>query len=223
MRKEKKIIIIGLSNNAKLAAFYFQRDTDFEVVGFAVNKEFIKSDIFYNLPVYEIESLKEKFQPSNYYAFVAVGYNNMNKVREKLYYQMKELGYILPNYISPKCSYITEETIGDNNFILEDNTIQPFVKIGSNNVLWSGNHIGHDVEIGDHNFITSHVVVSGFTKIRNNCFVGVNVTLRDSIEIADYTLLAAGSIIMKSTSQGDVYVPARTVIHDKKSLEIKIS
>ena len=51
--------------------------------------------------------------------------------------------------------------IGENCFIFEDNTIQPFVKIGDDVVLWSGNHIGHHAEIGDHCFISSHVVISG--------------------------------------------------------------
>lgn len=223
MIKSKKLIIIGLSNNSKLAAFYFDKDTEFDVVGFAVNKEYKNADTFYNLPVFELENLAKLFPPNDYYAFVAVGYIDMNKTREKLYNQIKALGYTLPNYVSPKCSYLTEEPIGDNNLILEDNTIQPFVKIGSNNVLWSGNHIGHDVEIGNHNFITSHVVISGFTKIRNNCFLGVNSTLRDNIVIADFTLLASGTIIMKDTSKEDVYLPAKSILHDKKSTEIKIS
>ena len=221
--KSKKIIIIGLSNNAKLAAFYFQRDTEFEVVGFAVDKEYKNVNNFYTHPVYELEHLVEKFPSKEYYAFVAVGYSDMNKTREKLYFRLKKLGYNLPNYISPRCSFLTDEEIGDNNFILEDNTIQPFVKIGSNNVLWSGNHIGHDVEIGDHNFITSHVVISGFSKIKNNCFIGVNATLRDDIEISDKTLIAAGAIIMKSTKSEEVYLGAKATLIDKKSSELTIS
>lgn len=220
---KKEIIIIGLSNNAKLAAYYFSRDTDFKVLGFAVHSQYKSTEVFYNLPVYDIENIQNLFPPSEVFAFVAVGYNDMNDIRRNLYQSMKEMGYILPNYISSKCSFLTEETIGDNNFILEDNTIQPFVKIGSNNVFWSGNHIGHDVIIGDHNFITSHVVVSGFTKINNNCFIGVNATLRDGIEIADKTLIAAAAVIMKNTNIGDVYLPARTVLSDKKSTELKIS
>ncbi len=221
--KTKKIIIIGLSNNAKLAAFYFNKDTNYEVVGFAVNKQFKNIDTFFNLPVYTIEELTTLFNPINYDVFVAVGYNNMNTIRENLYCQMKQLGYTMPNYISPRCSFLTDDLMGDNNFILEDNTIQPFVKIGSNNVFWSGNHIGHDVVIGDHNFITSHVVVSGFTKIQNNCFLGVNSTLRDNIFIASKTLVAAGAIIMNNTAFEDVYLPAKSVLHSKKSTELKIS
>jgi len=151
-----------------------------------------------------------------------VGYSKMNGIREQLYNRVKSYGYLMPNYISPKCNFLTNNPIGDNNFILEDNTIQPFAKIGSNNVLWSGNHIGHDVFIGNHNFITSHVVISGFTQIKNNVFIGVNATLRDDIIIEDKTLIAAGAIIMKSTEKEQVYLPAQSSVFHKKSTEIKI-
>lgn len=221
--KNKDLIIIGLSNNSKLAAYYFETDSTYNVIGFAVNSKFKNEGVFYGLPVYELESLESNFPPSRVDVFVAIGYKEMNVIREKLYNEMKGKGYFLPNYISSKCSFLTQEQIGDNNFILEDNTIQPFVKIGSNNVIWSGNHIGHDVEIGNHNFITSHVVISGFTKIKNNCFLGVNSTLRDDIEIANKTLIAAGAIIMKSTKEEEVYLGAKSVLLDAKSTDIKIS
>lgn len=222
MIKTKKLLIIGLSNNAKLAAFYFQKDTEYEVVGFAVDKAYRNESKFYNLPVFILDDIMITHPISQFDAFVAVGYNQMNGIREQLYNRVKSFGYSLPNYISPRCSFLTDHPIGDNNFVLEDNTIQPFVEIGSNNVLWSGNHIGHDVSIGDHNFITSHVVISGFTKIKNNTFIGVNATLRDDIIIEDKTLIAAGAIIMKSTEKEQVYLPAQSSVFHKKSTEIKI-
>jgi sugar O-acyltransferase (sialic acid O-acetyltransferase NeuD family) len=220
---KRKIIIIGNSPNSRLARFYFEKDKGYEVVGYAVNRAYLNTPTFDDRTVYAIEDLQKLFPPATCDAFVAVGYNQMNKVRENLYHQMKGLGYTLPNYISPRCSFLTEEPIGDNNFILEDNTIQPFVKIGSNNVLWSGNHIGHDGVIGDHNFLTSHVVVSGFTRITHHCFIGVNATLRDNIEIAPETLIAAGAIIMKNTNPKEVILPARSSVFDKRSDELTIS
>jgi sugar O-acyltransferase (sialic acid O-acetyltransferase NeuD family) len=219
----KNLIIIGLSNNAKLAAYYFSRDTNYKVVGFAVDRAYKEVDEFYKLPVYAIEDLDTIYGPDEADAFVAVGYQQMNSIREILYNKIKSMGYFLPNYISPKCSFLTELGIGDNNFILEDNTIQPFVKIGNNNVLWSGNHIGHDVAIGNNNFISSHVVISGFTKIENNCFFGVNSTLRDNITIGNKALIAAGAVIMKSVNPGEVYLGPKAVLFDKSSDELKIS
>lgn len=217
----KKLIIFGTSNNAKLASFYFLRDNKLETSAFCVDKEYFKEPEFYHKQVITFDDLVN-YPPSDYDAFVAIGYSRMNQTREEMYHKVKKMGYKLINYVSPRCSFLSEEPIGDNNFILEDNTIQPFVKIGSNNVLWSGNHIGHDVLIHDHCFITSHVVISGFTEIRSNSFLGVNSTLRDSIVISEKTLVGAGAIINESTNIGDVMLPARSTKYHKNSSEIKI-
>jgi acetyltransferase-like isoleucine patch superfamily enzyme len=126
------------------------------------------------------------------------------------------------SYVSSRCTYLSESRPGDNCFILEDNTIQPFVTIGNDVTMWSGNHIGHDAVIDDHCFITSHVVVSGHVRIRSYCFVGVNATLRNSIEIAEGTLVGAGAVIMKNTSAKGVYLPQRAELFAKNSDEIEL-
>ncbi|MBK7157744.1 MAG: acetyltransferase [Ignavibacteria bacterium] len=221
--KTKKLVIAGNTSNARLAKYYFDIDSDYEVAAFAVNKEYIKEESFEGLPLTALEDIEKTYPVSEYELFIAVGYTDMNKIREKLYYYCKEKGYTLANYISSRCSFLTQFPTGDNCFILEDNTIQPYVRIGNNVVLWSGNHIGHDVKIEDHNFISSHVVISGFVTVKRNCFIGVNATLRDAITIAPETLIAAGAIIMKDTEEKGVYLPARSTMFDKKSDEIKIS
>lgn len=220
--KTKKIIIIGNTSNAKLAHYYFSNDTDYNVIAFSVDEQYINEKEFCNLPVVAFKNIENYYPPSSYDAFVAIGYTDMNNLRKKMYNLTKEKGYNLPNYISSKCSFLTQELIGDNNLILEDNTIQPFVLIGSNNVFWSGNHIGHDVVIKDHCFITSHVVISGFTIIENNCFLGVNSTFRDAITIKEYSLIGAGASIMKSTDSEGVYLAPKPIKLGKKSISLKI-
>lgn len=218
--KKKKLIIIGNTTNAKLAHWFFEKDSEYEVVAFVVSQVYIKEKIWQGLPVVAFEEVEKLYPPFKFDAFVAVGYSNMNKIRENLYYQTKGKGYFLPNYISSKSTFLTEEPIGDNNLILEDNTIQPFVKIGNNNVIWSGNHIGHDTILQNHITITSHVVISGYCVIRDNCFLGVNATLHNEICLEKETLVAAGAIISKKTSEKAVYLPAKTVLFDKKSDEL---
>ena len=72
---------------------------------------------------------------------IAIGYNDRNKTREKFYRLAKSKGYKLLTYVSSKCTNYAKK-IGDNCFIFEDNTLQPFVEIGNNCILWSGNHVG---------------------------------------------------------------------------------
>jgi sugar O-acyltransferase (sialic acid O-acetyltransferase NeuD family) len=135
---------------------------------------------------------------------------------------MKAAGYRLVSYVSSRCSYLSQTPPGDNCFILEDNTIQPFVTIGNDVTLWSGNHVGHDSRIGDHCFVSSHVVISGHVTVGAYTFIGVNATLRNSIAIGDETLIGAGAIVMKDTRPKSVYVPDRTKVFSKTSDAIEL-
>lgn len=217
-----KLVVFGAGDIAKLAHYYFTRDSKHEVVAFSVDKEYLKDDIFLGLPLLDFDRITDHYPPKIYKMFIALSYAKMNKVRAEKYYKAKELGYELVSYVSSRCSFLTDKPVGENCFILEDNTIQPFVKIGNNVTLWSGNHIGHESVIEDHCNITSHVVVSGHVHIHQYCFIGVNATIRNSITIAPETLIGAGAIIMKDTIEKGVYIPQRAELFSKKSDEIEL-
>jgi sugar O-acyltransferase (sialic acid O-acetyltransferase NeuD family) len=216
-----KVLIFGLGDNAELAKYYFENDSDYDVVAFVVDEQYKKGDVFCDLPLISFEGVRDIYPPSEYLMFITIGYTDMNSAREQKYNEAKELGYQFANYISSKATVLTTD-IGENNFILEDSTIQPFVKIGNNNVIWSGNHIGHHGSIGNHCFITSQVTISGRVTIEDNCFLGVNSTLRDHIKIAYKTLVGAHAWISKDTQEYDVFVPQSTKPFPKKSHELKI-
>ena len=217
-----KLVIFGAGDIARLAHYYFTRDSDHEVVAFTVDQKYRQADTFLDLPLVGFEEISNRYAPGEYKMFVALSYARMNKLREEKYQQAKANGYELVSYVSSRCSFLTDHPAGDNCFILEDNTIQPFVKIGNNVTLWSGNHIGHDAVIEDHCFLASHIVVSGYVRIGNNCFIGVNATLRNSITIAPETLIGAGAVIMKDTVEKGVYLPQRAELFSKKSDEIEL-
>jgi sugar O-acyltransferase (sialic acid O-acetyltransferase NeuD family) len=141
--------------------------------------------------------------------FVALSYSKINAVRKEKYLAAKALGYQLASYISSHAT-VLNESIGENCFILEDNTLQPFVTIGNNVTLWSGNHIGHHSTIHDHCFIASHVVVSGGVKIAEQCFIGVNATLRDHINIGERSVIGAGTLILADVEAEGVYIGSAT-------------
>ena len=218
-----KVIIFGILDTAELAHWYLNNDSDHEVVAFTVHKKYIKEDssTFRGLPLIEFENIENQYPPNEYKLFAPMTARNMNKLRESIYLEGKRKGYDYISYISSKATICGNE-IGENCFILEDNTIQPFTKLGNNIVLWSGNHIGHHGEIKDHVFFTSHVVMSGHCTIESHCFFGVNATIRDYSKIKQGTLLAMGSsLINQETEKWGVYVgnPAKKK-GDKPSYEV---
>jgi sugar O-acyltransferase (sialic acid O-acetyltransferase NeuD family) len=201
----KKIIIFGLSDYAELAHYYIEHDTEYEVVAFSVHKKYMPEDArFKNLPVVEFEDVEKIFSPAEFKFFAPMSPKNMNRDREKIFFEIKNKGYQFISYVSSKAT-VFENQIGDNCFILEDNTIQPFTTIGDNVVLWSGNHVGHHGKIGDHVTMTSHVVMSGHCEIGPYSFLGVNATLRDGIKIAEGSFVAMACAVTKSTEAWGVY------------------
>jgi sugar O-acyltransferase (sialic acid O-acetyltransferase NeuD family) len=201
----RKLIIIGAGTIAKLAKFYFDTDSDYQTEAFLVDRQYRQADSYEGLPIFDLEYIKDKFSPSEYSVFVAISYAEMNRVRSEKYLYLKSIGYTFASYISSRCSWITQYEPGENCFILEDNTIQPFVKIGNNVTLWSGNHIGHDSVIGDHCFISSHVVISGFVNVGEHSFLGVNSTVVNNVSIAPDTFIGAGVVVTKDTEESGVY------------------
>ena len=217
-----KLIIFGAGDIARLAHYYFTRDSEHQVIAFTVDQKYRQGETFLDLPLVSFEEVSNSYPPDEFRMFVALSYARMNKLREEKYHAAKERGYELVSYVSSRCSFLTDHSVGDNCLILEDNTIQPFVRIGNDVTLWSGNHIGHDATIEDHCFLASHIVVSGYVRIANNCFIGVNATLRNSITIAPETLIGAGAVIMKDTVPKGVYLPPRGELSKKTSDEIEL-
>lgn len=208
-----KVIIFGVLDTAELAHYYLENDSEHEVVAFSVNREYITEQSFRGLPLVAFEDVETVFPPSEYSFFAPMTGRNMNRNREAIYNQVKAKGYQFISYISSYATILDRKVIGENCFILEDNTIQPFTTIGNNVVMWSGNHIGHHGQIKDHVFFTSHVVMSGHCVIESYSFFGVNSTIRDYMTIAQGTLVGMASAITKDTEEWGIYVgnPAKKV------------
>jgi sugar O-acyltransferase (sialic acid O-acetyltransferase NeuD family) len=199
------LVIVGDSSFAEIACEYFAAAGQYEVVGFAVDREFLRQDQLLGRPVFALDELTSRQPPQRCTAFVALTYRELNRARARLVAKLKGLGYRLASYVSKDAFVWHNVTIGENCFIFENNVIQPFVEIGNNVIAWSGNHIGHHTVIGDNVFLASHVVISGHVKVGNNCFFGVNATVADSISVAEDNWVGPNALIAQDTPAGAMY------------------
>ena len=206
----KPLVIFGAGDIAELAHFYFTHDSDYRVMAFTIDAEYIKQAEFCGLPVVPFEEVSHAFPPGEHELFVALSYAKLNRIRKEKYLAAKAMGYRMAAYMSSKATVWPGFNLGENTFIFEDNTIQPFASIGNNVILWSGNHIGHHSRINDHCFLASHVVVSGRVVIEEQCFIGVNATLRDHVTIGARCVIGAGALILADTEPEGVYIGAAT-------------
>jgi sugar O-acyltransferase (sialic acid O-acetyltransferase NeuD family) len=205
MRKTKKLVIIGDSAFAEVAYECFTHDSEYEVVGFAVESEYIKKNELFDLPIVPFEQIENQFTPSEVEFYAALVYTQFNRLRTRLYQSAKAKGFRPASYVSSRAFVWYNVRLGEHCFIFEDNTVQPFVRIGNNVVLWSGNHIGHHSVIQDHCFIASHVVISGFCDIGRYTFMGVNATLANNVIIGEDNWIGPSVTIMHNTEANQLF------------------
>jgi len=207
-----QLVIYGQGDFAKLMYKYFTDDSDIEVVAFCVDSNFREGNIFCELPMVNFDSINEIYPPAIYNIFIAIGYSNMRN-RIHMYEKVKEKGYSCINYISSSANVDNTLIIGENNVIMQNVVIEPFVEIGNNNIIWSSCNICHNVTMTSHSFVAAQALIGGFVKINDNCFLGFNSTIIQNLVLADETLLATKSLLLKNTEKCSKYIgiPAKKV------------
>lgn len=206
MVKTKKLVLLGDSAFAEVAYEYFTHDSEYEVVAFSVEREYLRREQLFGIPVAPFEELQDRFDPAEHDFYAALVYSQGNALRRRLYEAAKDKGYKPASYVSRHAFVWRNVTLGEHCFVFENNVIQPFVAIGDNCVLWSGNHIGHHSAIGDHCFLASHVVISGFVEVGESCFLGVNATIANNTKIGKGCTLGAGALVLGDVGDGETVV-----------------
>ena len=213
-----KVVIFGTLDTAELAHFYLENDSPHQVVAFSVHADYLRRDSFHGLPVVAFEEVERLYPPDDFRFFVPMTGKKMNTLRETVYLQAKAKGYSFVSYISSKAA-VFNTPIGENCFILENNVIQPFVRIGNNVVLWSGNNIGHHSHIKDHVYFTSNVAVAGHCVVESYCVFGVSATIKEFLHIAEGTLLTMASYLTHDTEAWGIYKGYPAVKRRIKSID----
>lgn len=218
---DKPLIIFGSGELAEVANYYFTTDSRRRVAAFTIDKDHITSPTFLGRPVVPFDDLTEALPPSDYDLFVAVGYSQINGLRQAKCLAGAALGYTLASYVSSRATVFANVRHGWNCFILENNTVQPFVRIGNGVTLWSGNHIGHHASIGDFAFISSHVVISGGVSVGERTFIGVNATTNDHISIGQRCVIGSASLVTKDLADESVIVAEPATLSRVPSRRLK--
>ncbi|MBM3145500.1 MAG: acetyltransferase [Chloroflexi bacterium] len=201
-----KVVIFGTGRGADVAYRYLMGDSPHKVVGFTLDKIYLKANDFHGLPALPFEDVESRFPPEEYKMFVPLGFDNMNQLRYEKYMQARQKGYEFVSYAHSAIPRIEEINMGENCFILENQSINLDVKIGNNVIIWSGNQIGDSTEIMDHCWISSHVCISGNVVIKPFCVIGVNATISHNVTIEEKCFIGANALISKDTQPKGVYI-----------------
>jgi acetyltransferase-like isoleucine patch superfamily enzyme len=204
-----KLVLFGLGRGADVAYRFLCRDTEHEIAAFAVDGKYIDRATFHGKPVVPWEDVELHYPPDDYRALVLIGYQRMNDLRRRKYLEAKAKGYVLESYVASNVFRVEDLCVGENCFILDNQSISLDVTIGNNVVMWSSNHIGDLSTIADHAWVSSHVTVAGNVRIGERAFLGIGATISNGITVADATFIGADVLVTDDTRPGSVHVAGR--------------
>lgn len=199
-----KLIIYGAGPLAELMHYHFTHETDYEVVAFCLDTDYITQTSLCHLPIIPFETVQDTHPAATYQMFVAIGYSSIRN-RALMFNKAKAKHYQLVNFISQTAHTRENLIIGENNIIQARVEIEPFAKIGNNNIFWTGSILGHHFTIGDHNYIAGNCGFGGYCTMGNLCFMGNAAVTANNITIADETYMVAGTVILKDTEAASRY------------------
>lgn len=209
MRK-KKLILFGNGKIAEVALDYFRRDSDHEVVAFTCESRFIAADSFNGLPLIPFDRIAAEFSPANFAMHVAIGYHQINRLRERIFNESRAFGYDLASFVSSRSWPGTGVACGENCFIADGVSVEPGARIGRNVALWSNVVVGHHATVGDHCWLAAGCALGGGAILEPRCFLALNVTVGNDVTIGADSLLGARSLVTKCQPPKSVLIERDT-------------
>jgi sugar O-acyltransferase (sialic acid O-acetyltransferase NeuD family) len=202
----KKLVIFGTGKIAEVISYYAVEDCGLEIAAFCVDLAFKSNDTFLGLPVVGFENLELTYPPDDYDMFVALGYHDLNRLRESRCRLALNKGYHLVSIISPQANLPKGVRVGWNCFIMPPALIHPCVTIGNNVFVFNGALIAHHSIIEENCWLTSCCNISGNVQLGANSFVAVNATIGHSVRIGKNCFLGANTLVTKELEDESVVI-----------------
>lgn len=181
---------------------------EMDICGFTVDDHCIPAELntFCNLPLVPFSKVQEVFDPAIYKIIIAVGFIEMNELRERKYIEARSKGYSFASFVHSSVIRHDDVHIADNCIILDHVSIHPGSKIGEGVFISSNVNIGHDCIVGPNCWINSGVAIAGGCHLGNGSFFGVNSSTGHGVKVGSQNFIAANTLITKNTNDNEVYL-----------------
>lgn len=192
---KKGILLIGGGGHCHSVIDVIELAGDYEIIGVLDKADKIGEKVM-SYPIIGVdEDLSTLFTDVDY-AFITLGQIRTAAIRKSLFEELINLGYKVPNIISPLAYVSTSAKLGKGNFVGHHAIINANSKIQDNCIINTKCLIEHDVEIGSHCHIATAAIINGGCSVRDEVFVGSAATTKQGAMIDSKSFIKAGSVVL---------------------------
>ncbi len=192
---DKKIVLAGAGGHSLSVIDSIRSNKDYEIVGitdlnYAAGEKVSDCEIIGKDAI-----LKSVFDSGVNYAFITVGSIGNTALRERLYFMLKGIGFILPAIIDNSSNIGSDVRLGAGVYIGKNAVVNAKSTIRDMAIINTGAIIEHGCYINEFTHIAPGAVICGDVKIGACTHVGANATVIQGVTIGDNSIIGAGSIV----------------------------
>lgn len=206
--KVKPVVIIGAGNFGREVLALIKRinsenkEEFIDVLGFVDDNPKVQNAIIDGKPVLgEVDWINKN--EMDFFITCSIG---TGSVRKKVFDKINPQKRKFITLVDPSVIFLDGCDISEGAIICANNVISVNTKIGINTIVNLSCTIGHDTILGDWCTVNPGTNISGCVNVGNCCDLGTGSKIIQGLEIADYVVTGAGSVVVKSLNYKGTYV-----------------
>lgn len=202
---EEKYVVLGAGGHAKIVLDILKLNHR-EICGLT-DAGFQEGFTCMGYPVLGTDKvLSDLYQKGIKNAVMGIGHVGNPKIRNQLYEEVKQIGYVFPNVIHPKTVLAETVQVGEGNLFAAQCVLNSEVVIGNLCIINTASVVEHEVIIGNGVHVAPHATILGGAQIGDNTFVGAGSVIFQGVHIGSNCVIGAGSIVRKNVENNCVIV-----------------
>ncbi len=192
------IILLGLGGHAHSVTDSIEQTGKYNIIGFLDTEEMLGKRFRDYCVLGTDDALGKYFDKGIKNAFVTIGFLGKGNIRNQLYKQLKNIGYLVPDIIDGSAVVSENAELGDGVFVGKNAVINANAKIGEMCIINTGAIVEHDCTIGKFSHIAVGSVICGGVSVGEQTMIGANATVIQEKEIGSHCVIGAGTIVSKN-------------------------
>lgn len=135
-------------------------------------------------------------------AFIGVGSVNNTQIRERLWHEVKQLGYEIPPVVDLSAVVATSAIMDEGVYVGKRAVINAGARIHRMAIINTGAIVEHGCRVGEFSHVSVGAVLCGDVAVGSKTLVGANATVIQSLKVGDGCTIGAGSVVLDDVPDG---------------------
>lgn len=185
------IVLVGFGGHAKSVADCIEREGKYHIVGYTDVKA--SSDRYRYLGT--DDALEAIFAGGIANAVVGIGYMGKGTIRQKLYGNLKDIGFNLPVIIDPSAVVSSTAIIDEGSFIGKGAVVNAEASIGKMAIINTKALVEHECIVEDFAHVAVGAILCGQVNVGEAAFIGANATIIQCRNVNAGAIIPAGEVV----------------------------